>query len=204
MQNNCLALGLLLICIQLSGCSNSPPAILPPTIGSGASKAALAQYDSNGNQLIDGEELAKAPALKNSLGRIDLNHDGAISDSELERRFAAWQEAKIGLITLLVTVRMDGQPLPGAIVSLTPEAFLGASVEPAQGVTGSRGNTSVQISNEPNKTGVQVGFYRVRISKPVDGKEIIPARYNERSELGIEVAQDSSDILGTTFEVKSR
>ena len=49
-----------------------------------------------------------------------------------------------------------------------------------------------------------MGFYRVRISKQVNGKEAIPARYNTSTTLGIEVAPDAYRFRGPmSFALKT-
>ena len=53
--------------------------------------------------------------------------------------------------------------------------------------------------------GIYVGLYRVRISKKVDGKETIPARYNTKTELGREVATNIATIRANVmFRLKSK
>ena len=42
---------------------------------------------------------------------------------------------------------------------------------------------------------MHLGFYKVKISKRVNGKETIPAKYNEATLLGQEVAPDVPKIL---------
>ena len=44
--------------------------------------------------------------------------------------------------------------------------------------------------------GIYVGLYRVRISKKVNGKETLPARYNTETELGREIATNIRDSRG--------
>ncbi len=51
--------------------------------------------------------------------------------------------------------------------------------------------------------GLYPGVYRVKISKQLGGKEIVPKRYNGESELGKEIAPDGP--RGTiVFQLKSR
>ena len=47
--------------------------------------------------------------------------------------------------------------------------------------------------------GIYVGLYRVRISKKVDGKETLPARYNTATELGREIAANIRDNRGNVI-----
>ena len=46
-----------------------------------------------------------------------------------------------------------------------------------------------------NFPSIYIGLYRVKISKLSDGHETIPAAYNEKTTLGIEVAEDVPTAL---------
>ena len=52
---------------------------------------------------------------------------------------------------------------------------------------------------------IYVGLYKVRISKKVNGRETLPARYNTQTELGREVATQIRDgRANITFRLRSR
>jgi hypothetical protein len=87
---------------------------------------------------------------------------------------------------------------------MIPEKFLGASLAIAQGVTNSRGMAPMKISDEPDGVGAHLGYYRVEISKIVDGKETIPPRYNSKSELGFELAVDVFESHSPVFDLQGR
>jgi hypothetical protein len=162
---------------------------------------ALAEYDSNKDGYLDAKELERCPGLKTALPRFDKDKDGRFSRAELEEYFALWVESKIGLQQVSCRVTLDGRPLAGATVLLEPEAFMGGNVKPAKGVTDENGETRFQIDGAP-QTGCNLGIYRVRITKTADGKEVVPARYNSNTQLGIEV---SSWLRGrTVFSLQSR
>ena len=76
----------------------------------------------------------------------------------------------------------------------------------AEGTTRNDGTTHILISpSNPDEAGVHLGFYRVEISKKgADGKELIPARYNTESELGIEVARDDPPAGNLVADLKSK
>jgi hypothetical protein len=183
----------LLALLALGGCSSSPTRVKPPAIDPRqAAQQALAEYDTNGNGFIDGDELKKSPALMSALKDIDKNGDGKISAEEITQRIEAWQASKLGIKVLQCKVLLDGAPLAGATVNLVPEKFLGPNVLPATGTTNEQGfvNLSIAASDpSPAKRGVHIGLYRIEISKQSNGKEMLPAKYNVNSELGQEVAQ---------------
>lgn len=169
------------------GCSRGPTGLVPPTINSDAPEAAIAKYDANGNGAIDGGEIAKATWLKLGLSRIDANSDGKVEAAEIESRIVAWRESRVGLMPLTLRISFRSAPLADADVSLEPEPFLGDAIKPVQGKTDEHGVAVMQISRKPTERGVQLGFYRMRISKKSGDKELLPARYNSESELGLEV-----------------
>jgi hypothetical protein len=198
------AIHLLIISMPLLGtlgCSNRPSAIAPPDIDPHTlAAAAVEQYDKSGDGIIDSKELELAPSLRFSLDRIDANSDKKIAQDEITQ-FAQkhWVDTPTGIIRVQCVVNFKGRPLDSALVTLEPEPFMQGVVHPASGVT--RGGTaSLDVSDDarphPNAHGVQMGLYRVRVSKLVNGKETIPAKYNEQSVLGCEVARRASYMPG--------
>lgn len=174
----------------LAGCSNSPSSLRAPSINSNAGAAAVAEYDRNGDAVLGSTELDQSPPLKAALDRIDQDSDRQISADEIDRRIEAWQKSGVALTVVDVSVKMNGRPLKGAEVKLVPEKFLGEEIETATGRIDELGMAKIIISPEPETAGVRVGLYRVLISKIDAGKETVPARYNEQTELGVEIAPD--------------
>lgn len=177
--------------LALIGCSGKPGRLLPPDIPAEAGQEAVTKYDGNGNGAIDGDELAKVPALKAALSRVDKNGDGQVSADEINERIEAWRASRTALMRYVVTVQRDKRPLDGATVTLVPEGFLGSAVKTAKGTTRGSGSASIEISNNPDESGVQLGYYRIEVTKPdASGKEQLPARFNTETELGVEVSRD--------------
>ena len=188
----------ILCLVFLAGCSGRPSRLDPPEIPSDAGEQAVGKYDANGNGSIEGDELDKVPALKASLKRVDTDGDGQVSAAEVNARIDAWRKSRVALARVAATVRRDGRPLRDAVVKLVPESFLGDAVKTAQATTDGSGAAHLQISNDPDERGVQLGYYRIEVTKPGgDGKETIPPRYNAETELGIEITRDdpTSDHL---------
>jgi hypothetical protein len=203
-----VGLALLAACfLSVAGCSRGPARVLPPKINpSSAASAAMAKYDTDKNGFLDAKELEKAPALQSALKRIDTNGDGKISAEEIAARITKWQDSKLGLASVMARVTLDGQPLEDATVTFVPEEFLGLDIQKAIGKTNKGGAAGMTIEHPqtPGLRGVQPGLYRVEVSKMVDGKEIVPAKYNTQTTLGVEVAQDSpAMIYGAVFDLKS-
>ena len=180
------------------GCSRGPKAIRPPDIdGVAAAAAVMANYDTDRDGSLDGQELRAVPGLAAGLGVFDTNSDQRIQPTEIEARVDAWQAA--GLMTIRCDVRWRGKPLEGATVRYVPEAFLGDDIQTAVGTTNQFGIAYMSIPKDKRPAadapgGVQLGVYRVRISKLVDGKETIPARYNAETVLGQEISYDDPGV----------
>jgi hypothetical protein len=156
-------------------------------------------YDKNGDGIISGDELVQAPGLKAAMPRLDTNGDKGVSAEEVTARVKAWQSMRTGLTSFAFMVTLDGSPLADASVTFEPEPFLGEEVKPASCVTSQSGTGGATIAKEdrPSATtppGMYLGLYQVKVSKKVNGKEIIPAKYNEATILGQEVAPDVPDV----------
>lgn len=192
-----LALGALPLC----SCGGGPSPVRPPSIdASSAGEEAIELCDANGDGTASGDELDKAPSLKSAMKRLDANGDGGIGADEVAARVEKWQEIGIGLMSFGFTVTLDGSPLADAVVTFEPEPFLGDEIKAASGRTNSYGGGSVTIAKEDrpqpaSPPGMHLGFYKVKISKRVNGRELVPAKFNEATVLGQEVAPDVPEIL---------
>lgn len=197
-----------MVLLTMAGCSNQPARIMPPEIDAvQAGKDALSEYDKNGNGAVDGSELDAVPAFKAAMAQLDTNSDKQISADEVSHRIKAWKDSKIGIMTLAAIVTLDGQPLEGATVEFIPEKFLGPAVKPAKGTTG-KGGAAMCTVDDPDLaakriSGAQCGLYKVVITG-ASGKTI-PSKYNTKTTLGAEVAQDASWAQsGLTLDLKSQ
>lgn len=203
-------------CVALSfvgGCSGKSTWIEPPEIKAEKSAAkAMEMYDGDSNGLLDAEELKKAPGLRAAMKTLDQDGDQQVSESEIADRIRSWQKYKAGLTSILCDVTLDGQPLDGATVTFEPESFLGDDIKTAIGTTTLYGRVSPSIpkENRPSPdtpSGLQLGLYRVRVSKKTSGgEERIPAKYNSETILGQQVAADDPAVInrGIRFKLNSR
>jgi hypothetical protein len=187
----------LAIVIQGS-CRKGPSRITPPAIDASAAGAgAMSAYDKNGDGVVAGEELEAAPSLSAAINNLDLDKDGRVTADEVTARVEAWQATDLGLMSVPVNITLDGEPLVDAEVTFEPETFLGDNVKPSYGTTGANGAVYLSIAEDqrqqPNTTGVQIGLYKVVISKLEAGKETVPAQYNTETILGAEVALDAEE-----------
>jgi hypothetical protein len=193
------ALGCCLLVVV--GCGREPPRLSAPAIDAvAAGKEAIAEYDTNSDGVISGSELDQCPGLKSALEQYDKN--GRVTAADITERIRKWQEGRVFLSRQPIILKMDGKPLEGATVTAEPEKFLGAAIPAAKGVTNSFGAVWPQVAQ--NKPGVFSGLYKLRVSKLVDGKETIPARYNTQTELGFEKAPDSPGLTGLKLDLKSK
>ena len=198
--------------VASGGCSGGPSRIVPPSISaSGSAKRAMEMYDTDGNGLLSEAELAKAPALRAAIKTLDTDGDGKVSEDEIATRIRSWQASRAGISSVLCYVTLNGRLLPNATVTFEPEPFLGGEIQTASGVTNFNGVASPYIPKENRPSpdmppGLQLGFYKVRVSKIVNGKETIPSRYNSETVLGQQVANDDPAILShrILLKLKSR
>jgi hypothetical protein len=146
----------------------------------------MAEYDTNRDGYLDPKELERCPGLNSCWKSLDTDGDGRLSASEIEDRLVTYRDSRIGIIAVICKVELDGGPLSGATVTMKPESFLGDSIKPATGTTDNDGRAQMQIQGM-DVPGCQCGFYRVEISKSDGNREIIPARYNSQTTLGLEV-----------------
>ena len=71
----------------VAGCSYRLPTLKPPKFDPvAAAKAAMEQYDSDGDGKVGKSELKSAPGLNAALDRIDENGDGAKSKKSSSAR----------------------------------------------------------------------------------------------------------------------
>lgn len=152
-----------------------------------ASKA-LEQCDANSDGQIDPSEAAAAPGLLVAFDQWDTDGNKLISDEELAERIAKYKAASGSVASAAFQVTYKKKPLEGASVLLEPEAFMGQGFETASGTTDRYGYVTL---NRPDMEqggypGVYLGLYRVKISKQVDGEELLAAKYNEQTELGFD------------------
>jgi hypothetical protein len=190
-----------LVAILLTSCHRGPAAVHQPSIDpDDAGSQAMEMYDTNRDGQVAGDELAKAPGINAAVARLDTNGDKGVSADEVAERVRVWQKMGHGLTSFSFKVTLDGSPLAEASVVFEPEEFLGNEIQAAECKTDMFGGGGATIPKEkrpdPERTppGMQLGLYTVKISKVIDGKETIPANYNQNSVLGQEVAPDVSAV----------
>jgi hypothetical protein len=194
------------------GCSRAPKRVPLPDLDPRAAAAkAIEQFDKNADGSLSADEIKQSPAIMSALSQIDTNGDKSVTADELSARMESWLEKRSAVIGVPLQVKLRGQPLVGATVRFVPEEFLGDAARPAEGVTNNTGMARMAHAPEdrpdPNARGggVRIGFYRVEISYQKNGKELIPEKYNTKTELGQEIAADSIGLArGTlTFDLRS-
>jgi hypothetical protein len=170
-----------------------------------ASKAAMEQYDKNGDGLLDQTELKACPALLRELRFYDQSKDQKLSADEIGAVIKDMYGQGAGMTALGCTINLDGSPLAGATVRFIPEAFLGPEIKEAKGVTNSAGAAALGISPDElpkelrRHSLMRVGIYRVEVTHPT---KKIPAKYNTETELGFEFHQ-LNHVSSPTFNLVS-
>lgn len=167
--------------------------------------AAMKQSDTNGDGILDQSELAKAPGLKAAAeaegGSADKNGDGKLTRDEIRDRIAFYEERATGYDLATIKILVGKQPLGGAEVKLVPEPFLSGVLEEASATTRDEDGLAKPQIPGVGFEGVRPGMYRVQVTHPSG----IPAKYNENTTLGIELAPTSSGYASpgpTVFELE--
>jgi hypothetical protein len=184
------------------GCIRQPPRVVPPSIDADdAGTLAVETYDANKDGKISGGELDKVPGLKDSLAQLNSNREKGMTAADVTARIKAWQETRVGRMTLTCLVTRNGKPLDGAEVKFVPEKFLGDRMPEASGKTKADGYAmiSAPVSGPDDVPGVPPGYYKVEITKSGDN---IPAKYNTQTIFGVEVAPDTRRMSDIVFDIK--
>jgi hypothetical protein len=194
----------------IAGCSDEPAP--PPRFQldpQQAAQEAMKLYDKNADGVLDANELKASPPLWDLLQNLKAqspDHPDTLTAADIAGRLEEWVKSPATILPAMAVVYLDGKPLPKATVTFEPEPFLGPSYHSHQGTT-TVGAGIAQLDPELKAAGngIYVGLYRVRISKKVDGKETLPARYNTETELGVELATGVRNASeNTTFRLQSK
>jgi hypothetical protein len=160
-----------------------------------AGEEAIKMYDTNRDGALDEQERKQSPALEMALRRIDQDQNGLLTAAEIADRVRYWRQSGSTIMSATSKVTLKGRPLVGATVTFEPEPFLGPSFKPSEGVTDQNG---VAVFSGPDSAfpGIYLGFYKIRVSLVRNGRETIPAKYNEETVLGYEVSDDLPEMKG--------
>jgi len=179
----------------LSACNSTAGRPEKPDFSpSSAANAAVEKYDANGDGNIDSKEVAACPGLQVAFSRIDTNSDARLDAQEIATRLEHYQSASAALSTGTVMATLNGKPLTEATVTFEPEDFLGNSFRPCSGETDYTG-TAVMSGHNDRFPGLYFGLYRVRISKLVNRKELVPEQFNANTTLGREASDDIPGLV---------
>jgi hypothetical protein len=182
------------------GASEKPLISLDP---SKATSVVMQRCDSNGDQQLDAEEVAKYPPLSNAAAKYDPNGDGKIAADEISGRLLRLATTSSGLGEVESTVRFEGRPLAGAMVRFVPLLAEGDAPWAGNGTTDSQGRATISVPTEllpeeaADARGLPPGLYTVEITHP---EQQLPAQYNTATELGFEVDPAARDAA--RFDLK--
>lgn len=191
----------MLALLLTAGCSGRPSAVrmadINPTESAGR---AIEFYDRDGDGRLSGEELRAVPGILKHKQFYDLDSDGYVTREEIVQRLEQWLAAKLAFRSLSANVKLNGRPLSGVTVTLTPESYLGSGAKPASGVTNARGYASLTVATDDlpeaiKRRGIQVagvypGTYKITLTHP---SQKLPDRDAAGLPLGEEVAADTVD-----------
>ncbi|MGD9636509.1 MAG: hypothetical protein AB7U97_24715 [Pirellulales bacterium] len=153
----------------------------------GMADEAFGQKDANRDGTLSADELKDWPGVRAAFGAMDKNKDGKVDQAEFEEHIAGYAVGKIGMQSLTCFVTANGKPVSGLTVDFTPEPMFAAYAKAGRAMTGSDGSGAV-LPTGGGLPGMAPGMYRVSISKREGEREMLPAKYNVKSELGFEVS----------------
>lgn len=183
------------------GCGGGPSAPVVPKIDAAASAtAAMDEYDTNKDGFIDQAELKSAPSLKDAEKMIDSNSDGKLSRDEIEQRLNKYSAQGMALMSFSCSVTMDGAKKAEIEVEMVPEKFMMGIIKVCKGKTDANGMVSFKQEDQKFE-GVAPGFYKIKLIK--DGPLSLPARFNENTAFGKEIALDRMGRGGDSFDIKA-
>jgi hypothetical protein len=190
--------------LWIGGCLGGPASVNVPAISpQEAGQQAVAEYDANGDGVLDLPELRRCPALEQAAKDIDKNGDKKLTADEIADRLEEFRSSGIGIIGLPCRVLLDNKPLEGATVTLRPEKFMGPAIKPASGVSDEMGHVLLKIDGE-SIPGTQWGYFKVEVSKKdASGSEKLPMRYNSATTLGREVRPGTKEALVLRLTTRS-
>jgi hypothetical protein len=174
--------------LALLGCSGKPARVHVPDYDiTTISQKAIELNDKDGDGVLSAEEVKAVKSLESGMSRLDADKDGKLTVDEVAQRIQRYVDYKVALTAVDCTLIRNGRPLAGANVTYEPESFMGDSVPPGSGKTGTEGMTTVSIATNllpsPNHSGVKPGYYRVRVTL-ADGTEVT------KLDAGVECAGD--------------
>ena len=188
-RNLCAAAIVLAIALGcIIGCYSEHYPVYTRYDADAAGRAAIREYDTNGDGKIAGTALDKCPGVKAAVDKIDPSGHREVTGEVIAARIRAWEKSKLGMMAVHRHVTHNGRPLPDAEVKFVPEDFPSEYARTATGTTdksGIAGDRQSGIRCDWQDAGRCPGFYRIEITKRGDD---IPAKYNTATVLGVEIA----------------
>jgi len=151
-----------------------------------AAAAIRTELDTDGNGVIDRDEIRGCPVWCSAADRLDGNGDGRIDTSEIEGRVSLYRDARDLKMALRLRFRFAGRPLANVSVRLVPDVALADIIPAIESRTGGDGVALFEAL---------AGAYRIAGDWPSQGLVAEPA--------GLEVAADVGGMVANqTIELR--
>lgn len=153
-----------------------------------STNAAMKQYDTDGDGMLNKEELSHASGLGGVVEVFDVDKDSNISRDELFTLLNSVTQETPRLLSAYCIFTLEGRPLSDAKIVLEPVGFLVGNMLPATATTAKNGgcNPFVDPAEFPKELsrerGVRPGLYKVIVTHD---QLDIPPKYNEETTLGL-------------------
>lgn len=184
-----VAVLLVLAASAVYGCSTSrdpqPVRFDPAT----CARQALERHDADKNGVLSAEEWRSSPGLARAAARVDMNKDGQITPQEIETRLSSYR-SQSPYVVLMLHVRRQGKPVPGAEVKVLPDPMLGAGFSTYAGTSDDEGRVSVAREDGSLRDVLAPGLYTVDITAS-----------GSTTRQGLEVSSDAAGSRSVVLQV---
>jgi hypothetical protein len=193
--------------LAAAGCSAGGAGKPPDVDPQAASAYAMEHYDANHDGVLEPSELSRSAALAAASTSFDADGNGRLAAQEITDGLTQMYASGTSLAEVTCTVTLQGRPLAGAKVRLSPIEMVGDALPPAEGVTNQRGTVRPSIDAEliPEEFRhmplMYPGLYRVEITHP---RTQLSSRYNTATELGGLVEPAARAGMSLRFDLKSK
>jgi EF hand len=185
-----------LCAVSTCGCSGQRGAVGGVAVDPGeASRSLIAERDKDGDGSLSSDELDGLAAISGRMDKFDHDHDGKISQLELQENLARVFDGRTGLLSATCQVTRNGRPLSGAYVYFVPIPLIEKVIPVASGVTDAGGVAKLSIQKEdlpknaPSVSGlIRPGLYFIEIKHPTVN---VPEQYNSKTTLGQEISPET-------------
>jgi hypothetical protein len=194
--------------VTFAGCPAGTSVTSPVVDRQAAATYAMEHYDTNEDGALEMAELSSnSSALAAALASFDADSNGRLIANEITDGLTQMYGSGMSLTEMSCKVMLQGRPLAGATLKLSPIEMLGDALPSAEGVTDAQGVAHPAIDAEllpdefRKRQLMYPGLYRVEITHP---QVKLASRYNTATELGCMVDPAARAGTSARFDLRSK